>query len=679
MGLGKSITCVLFSILSCQLLAAQHFAELAVETEMVESDESSAINSEVVDELGENFCLSAGLLKHYRCDSNTIESQIAAGQRYSIQLLVEGENLPQLPEALALFHRTQLSGEKAFVYVGEFTKQQEALDTMTALVMVGTLEPDVWRPAVVQVDKSREVPGVRLVKMYKDKSFSQATIAAAASDPLSYSGQISGSGKILPSYYTVQLASFEEIDKRNEFISQYSFDQPLLCRQRRNGRHTVYSGAFSLEKDAQARRKELQARIKKAYVLRLKQEDMFSCDSSRNLMVFSRPESVAKARPNQSPYLETYFTAQIASFSDAQDRLKFVRKNSQVDFSCRTRRNGKYVAYSGAFATREELKIHIRRLHRKGLNAYQLKLQAEDMFDCENDERVVLYSKTSPSKNLQSGESTTSSIARPASSVAAMPASIVPSEKRNGPKVEIKSPEENEGNDNERASGKHVSGLQSLAKVNLGDSSISQALSKGGLSTVRREGVVQLNVIAPEKNKEPRLMTVPEEEASELPAYYQRRPIEGALLNRQLAKAGGEQQNKQGAKREHVVDSDESSSQEVVSLDADTLTVKLAAKESTEQGNIKGRLANDWQPSSSETFYTVQLATFKGPINEGRFVKRHQELDPLCRVRRNGQLAVYSGKFLDFESARGYLRGLGGQLDGYVVMLQGELLPPCSI
>ncbi|WP_299982315.1 SPOR domain-containing protein [uncultured Pseudoteredinibacter sp.] len=639
MGLGKGILGLLMVLGSWQLEAAPKSVDLAVEDELLDTTESQSINSANTEDFNESFCLSAGLLKKYRCDSDTVEAQIEAGQRYSIQLLTTGDAMPQLPEELPVFHRTQLSGQQAFVYIGEFIKQQEALDAMAALVMVGVLEPSTWRPAVVQIDKSREVPGVRLVQMYGDKSYrnplekSQPNASeAVASDYMGAAGDV----KLMPSYYTVQLASFEQRTARKNFVSQSNVEE-LLCRQRRNGRYTAYSGAFETEAAAQARLKSLPSSIRGAYVLRLKQEDMFSCDGRRELKLLSHPDSIAKLSPVQLPYQKSYFTAQIASFSSQEKRLQFINKNAQVDFICRTRRNGKFVAYSGVFDSRNKLKSYIQGLQGKGVSAYELKLSEEDMFDCADDGKIVLYSKTRPARKHK-----LSSMAKPA----------LASDQTGRPVT--KALEEKSSSSSQR-----VSGLQSLAQINLGDSSISQALAQKGGGLPPRHPVVQLNVVAPEKNPERSNPSVIEEEATQTPAFYRRQNIKLVASKTQSTDSlKGQADNQPGQV---------------------AIANVTGPAEGREEILANGRLDNHWQPAADQVFYTVQLATFRGPINEGRFVKHNQDLDPLCRVRRNGQLAVYSGKFLEFESARQYLRGFEAKLDGYVVRLKGELLPPCSI
>ncbi|MBB6522986.1 SPOR domain-containing protein [Pseudoteredinibacter isoporae] len=650
MGLGKGI-CLLVTMFFGQALTGQVFAQQDIETEIAQQ----SAPSQEANQDPESFCLSAGLLQHYRCDSNSIEAQIAAGQRYSIQLLSVNDEMPDLPEALSLFHRTQLSGDQAFVYVGEFTQQQEALDTMTALVMVGALDPDHWRPGVVQIDKSRQVPGVRLVQMYKDKSFSHLAVSEVASDPLSFAGDSLVEGRFMPSYYTVQIASFEELGGQNEFVAEHSVDD-MLCRQRRNGRFTIYSGAFSSESEARKRKQELASRFNDAYVLRLKQEDMFSCDARKERLVLSHPDSISKVKPDHVAYMSSYFTAQIASFASAEKRLEFIQRAPNVDFICRTRRNGKLVAYSGAFSTRKELRSHIQVLGRKGVTAYELRLSEEDMYDCEDKQKIVLYSKTKPAKILP-GEKHASPINRVATTVKPLPVQENSASSKDGTtKTGVKP-------------GARISGLQSLANINLGDSSISQALSAMDNSsfsdtvsvdepTQRRNNVVQLDVIAPEKNREKHSSSVVEEEATALPAYYQRQQSQLALR----------QQNQHTAQEP-------------------SLTTELSGGASEESSgesiaqpsHAEGRLPNDWQPEVGEVFYTVQLAIFKEAVNEGRFVKQNQNLDLLCKLRGNGQMAIYSGKFLEYEQARNYLRSLEQDLDGYVVKLQGELLPPCSI
>ncbi|GAA6154403.1 SPOR domain-containing protein [Pseudoteredinibacter isoporae] len=624
MGLGKGV-CWLITALSCHTVAAVSAVQVSENTDQDSrrsAAEDSANESVSTAEDKDRFCLSAGLLQHYRCDSNSIEAQIAAGQRYSIQLLSMDDQMPELPEALSVFHRTQLSGNQAFVYVGEFTQQQEALDTMTALVMVGALDPDRWRPGVVQIDKSRQVPGVRLVQMYKDKSFSHLAVSEAASDPLSFAGDHVGDGRFMPSYYTVQIASFEDVAGQEEFVSENSVDD-MLCRQRRNGRFTIYSGAFGSAAAAKKQKHKLKSRFSDAYVLRLKQEDMFSCDSKRELLVLSHPDSISKVKPNHATHLNRYFTAQIASFSSDKKRRAFIQGYPGVDFMCRTRRNGRLVAYSGAFSNRQELRSHIQGLRQKGLKAYELKLQNEDMHDCLDRQKIVVYSKS-----------------RPAAPVANKPAL---------PPVPVTASQ----NKKSAKPAERVSGLQSLANINLGDSSISQALAamdnaqltaEADKPRPRRNNVVQLNVIAPEKNLDKAASSVVEEEATVLPAYYQRQ--QSQLAQRQ-------QVNQPPQVKENPV--------------------------SAQSAGIDGRLANDWQPDVGEIFYTVQLAIFKEAVNEGRFVKQHQNLELLCKLRSNGQMAIYSGKFLEYEQARNYLRSFEQELDGYVVKLQGELLPPCSI
>lgn len=667
MGLGRGFGCLLVALCSLQIMSVQisnaqaiddeiitaEDANTAAETEIGEAEQESGLPSsapndgDLASDDRESFCLSAGLLQEYRCDSNSLEAQIAAGQRYSIQLLSVDEQMPELPEALTVFHRTQLSGNQAFVYVGEFTQRQEALDTMTALVMVDTLDPDRWRPAVVQIDKSRQVPGVRLVQMYKDKTFSHLAVSEVASDPLNFAGDNLNEGRFMPSYFTVQIASFEELEGQHEFVAEHSVDD-LLCRQRRNGRFTIYSGVFSSESEAKKRKREMRSRFKGAYVLRLKQEDMFSCDAKRELRVVSHPDSISKVKPNHVTYFNRYFTAQIASFDSAESRLEFVRRSPNVDFICRTRRNGKQVAYSGAFESRNELRSHIRALRNKGLTAYELKLQEEDMFDCEDDQKIVVYSKTKPTLTARA---TKTEISPSRVSLDVKPSGSV-------------TPQSVKANVDTT---KRVSGLESLANINLGDSSISQALSAmdntpapGELDapSPRRNNVVQLNVIAPEKNREKTESSIVEEEATALPAYYQRQ--QSQLAQRKLKQSLAEQDEPQNAE----------------------LSDKVFDQSSVENANsveVPGRLPNNWQPEVGEIFYTVQLAIFKEAVNEGRFVKQHENLDLLCKLRGNGQMAIYSGKFLEYEQARNYLRSLGQGLDGYVVKLQGDLLPPCSV
>ncbi|MCV6623823.1 MAG: SPOR domain-containing protein [Cellvibrionaceae bacterium] len=643
MALGKGLLGLLMVLGSWQLRAVPISADLAVEDELLDTAESQSINSAKTEDFNESFCLSAGLLKKYRCDSDTVEAQIEAGQRYSIQLLTSGDAMPQLPEELPVFHRTQLSGQQAFVYVGEFVKQQEALDTMVALVMVGTLEPSVWRPAVVQVDKSREVPGVRLIQMYDDKNYGNLTAKSkevSTESAATVSIAPTSGAAVMASYYTVQLASFEEQEARNSFVAENKIEE-LLCRQRRNGRYTAYSGAFETESEARSRLKSLASWIKGAYVLRLKQEDMFSCDGARELRLVSHPDSIAKVSPAHLPYQKSYFTAQIASFASHEKRLQFINNNKQVDFICRTRRNGKFVAYSGVFESRKQLKSYIKNLQRKGVNAYELKLSEEDMFDCSDNDRVVLYSKNRPKVDIVK-QPQPSSIAQ---ALAGTTESVMPAS--SALKKEPSS------------ATKRVSGLQSLSQINLGDSSISQALANKGGGLRPRNPVVQLDVIAPDKNPERKSPSVVEEEATQTPAFYRRQNIELVASSERYAENPEGQLQNQQAEEISANTAELVEEQEVIS---DT-----------------GRLDNLWQPQAGQVFYTVQLATFRGPINEGRFVKQNQDLEPLCRVRRNGQLAVYSGKFLDFENARQYLRSFEAKIDGYVVRLKGELLPPCSI
>lgn len=84
----------------------------------------------------------------------------------------------------------------------------------------------------------------------------------------------------------------------------------------------------------------------------------------------------------------------------------------------------------------------------------------------------------------------------------------------------------------------------------------------------------------------------------------------------------------------------------------------------------------NWEPGVREPFFTVQLAAFKTRQRERRFIEQHQQLDLLCRIRRNGKFAVYSGQFKQAAEAKRHMASLPLK-QGYVLRLNGELLPAC--
>jgi len=89
-----------------------------------------------------------------------------------------------------------------------------------------------------------------------------------------------------------------------------------------------------------------------------------------------------------------------------------------------------------------------------------------------------------------------------------------------------------------------------------------------------------------------------------------------------------------------------------------------------------GATPKNWEPGAREPFFTVQLAAFKTRQRERRFIDQHQQLNLLCRIRRNGKYAVYSGQFKQAAEAKRHMAALPLK-QGYVLRLNGELLPAC--
>lgn len=604
----------------------------------------------------DSFCLSGGLLKDYGCQA--LSHQLAENSVYSIQLLLEGVGLPELTDELAVYHRTPLAGDRAFIYVGSFEDKKSALDTMSQLVDGQRLDVSLWRPALVEISKGSKVPSIRLVQMYQSMSFShlapkesigsQNIVEENASRAVA-----SSSDKRVESYFTVQLASFKTITGRDDFITEQGSQDKFICRTRRNGRFTIYSGAFNKEVGARRVLMSLRDKYPRAYVLRLQDEDMMACDQASKIVLYSKtlppqrylpsiPQNSSKPRlisnsavvlpieRVRAKHFSQYFTIQLASYMERSTRDRFVARDDTLPLLCRTSRKGYFVVYSDVFQTEGEAEVALRLLQKKTPKAYVLALHDEDMYSCLDESKLLVYSKTTPPKSLSM-----SAVKRPSKP------SVSGANKRNGSKYFTLNRDQ----------------------FGLDDRSISSALgaadkTKVATRSTTRQKIAQLNVVAPEKMPESRVGSITEEvlpEDAEASVYA-------------LAAAGDSLRGLRWPKAEGLAP--------IVSAPSSPDKPDVVIQ--TRQFRSKDRLPDDWQPELQQIFYTVQLATFKGPRDEGAFVDKHRELQPLCRIRRNGQYAVYSGKYLDYQTAKQSLAYLPQSFGAYVVRLRGVLLPSCQ-
>jgi len=612
--------------------------------------------SPTVAEDHDSYCLSGGLLKDYGCQA--LNHQLAENSVYSIQLLVDGVELPELTDELAVYHRTALASDRAFIYIGSFDEKKSALEAMSQLVDRQRLDVSLWRPALVEVSKGSKIPSIRLVQMYQSMSFSHlAPKETLGSDRVFDEGVsksvISNTDRRMESYFTVQLASFKAIAGRDEFISEQGGADEFICRTRRNGRFTVYSGAFNKEIEARKVLMSLRDKYPRAYVLRLQNEDMETCDQASKIVLYSKtsppPNSIppmtssstglapgfggTATRPInrvRTKHFPKFFTIQLASYVERSTRNRFVARDDNLPLLCRTSRKGYFVVYSDVFQAEDEAEVALNFLRKKHPKAYVLGLHDEDMYSCLDDTKLLVYSKTTP------------------------PASLSVAVLNKASKRSARSP-------NKNGASKYFT--LNRDQFGLDDRSISSALGAADKSEVIdrsgvRQKIAQLDVVAPEKMPESREGSVTEEilpEDAEASVYA-------------LAAAGDSLRGLSWPKAEGAA----------AALNAPSSSQKPDAVIEVGQFRSKDRLPDDWQPELQQIFYTVQLATFKRSIDEGVFVDKYRKLQPLCRIRRNGQYAVYSGKYLDYQTAKQSLEYLPQSFGAYVVRLRGVLLPSCQ-
>ncbi|MCV6624517.1 MAG: hypothetical protein OIF38_00380 [Cellvibrionaceae bacterium] len=409
----------------------------------------------------------------------------------------------------------------------------------------------------------------------------------------------------------------------------------------------------------------------------------------------AEPDPAAQREKN-STYWPLYYTVQMASFRHRQERQQYIERHPHIDFICRTRRNGLHVAYTGVYASRGEALETIERLADRGFYGYLLKLQHEDMYDCGDDKKVVIYS-----------DPNTPWVGTQEDSDYPLSADDVPAAEAT------------------KLSNRRVSGLEQLAKTQLNDRSISMALIGQDTTSLAASNEPQLvagstlrssspepEVSSPEpgvSSPEPEISSLesgvssPEPEVSSpepgvnspeprasSPEAQVGRP--DAVASPEPVVAGSVAVAVAVPTEQAVVEgtATEESVAEVVETPSSEspLSDKAAGAEGVEPSGSAApsdehpdRLADAWLAGPQDVFYTIQMATFNGEIHALRFAGANRDLRPLCRVRDNGQHAVYTAKFKKYQPAKRYLiqrvRAVG--LDGYVVKLRGTALPPCNL
>lgn len=335
-------------------------------------------------------CLSGGILEGYRCRDNDMLTNTT---RFSIQLL-QDSSLGLKVFSIPIYHQTSLDARRSFIYLGEYDSKDQALVEIEGLVDAELLELEQWRPAVVEIDKSEKVPSIRLVQMYRTDSYAYLA-PKGEQDDISPELVVSRSTESIISlmqYYTIQLGAFNGPLGAYDFALEHSELNPL-CRVKRNGRYAVYSGAYKSEKQA---RLALKDASDGAYVLRLKNEDMYSCDQSQQVLVRSasiksdvkHASSVSEEKVNNGSLMgnSTFYTIQLAAFSDSDAASDFVLQHQSLGLLCRTKRNGRYAIYHGAYDAKVLAKKALKEIP---VDGYVLRLKNEKMYSCDSSKQLV--------------------------------------------------------------------------------------------------------------------------------------------------------------------------------------------------------------------------------------------------------------------------------------------------